>query len=113
MKLWWLLLLMSSVAYSQPDSTPVGKTLKNKPVPNYPDSNSIFQTPDTAAIYKEQQGYPDTTRKNHYHQKDNIKTKKPTGKKMNIAPADKTKITPKKIKKPSRDTTGTGEKHNL
>lgn len=112
-----LLLLISSFLSAQHDSVPVNKTLKGKPVPNYPDTNSIYKSPDTNAIYKEEQGYPDKENNKIENEKgtpsrDSVQLKKPV-RKTSPAPRDKTKVVPKKIKKATNDTTGTGEKHNL
>lgn len=109
-------LLFSTFVFAQDDSIPVNKTLKDKPVPNYPDTNSIYKAPDTNAIYKEEQGYPDNKKleqKGQDQKQDAVKIKsgkKPSNK--NISP-DKTKVPPLKTKKSSRDTTGNGTKQNF
>ncbi len=108
------LVLSSTALFAQNDSLPVNKTLKDKPVPNYPDTNSIYKSPDTNAIYNEEQGYPDkkVDNENENPSRDSEKIKKPI-KQATPAPRDKTKVVPKKIKKTTKDTTGTGDKHNF
>ena len=116
-----IFILLSGTLSAQEYSTPVNKTLQDKPIPNYPDSNSIYKLPDTNAIYKEPQGFPDTNYKtrtgNNIHVKDSIHIKKPNGRKVggkHPAKRDKPKILPKKVyKKATHDTTGKGTKQNF
>ena len=117
-----ILILISGALFAQRDSIPVEKTLKDKPIPKYPDSNSIYKSPDTNAIYNEQQGFHDKYDKsnagNNVHPGDSLQIKKPTKKKTvevkHKSEWDNTKVVPKKInKKSTRDTTGNGSKQNF
>ncbi len=105
-------MLSTTLLFAQKDSVPVNRSLKDKPVPNYPDSNSIYKSPDTNAIYNEEQGYPDKKTENSTLSQDSVQIKKPI-RKVSPAPRDKTKVTPQKIRKTSKDTTGKGEKRNF